>query len=106
MPTDYVLAGVAVFAIAAMVWLEYRFDRREGKLRRMLGASRTALEVCEKERDDIRRRFNAQADDIDAMRTQFNAQAGELARYRGQHPPNQRLTRVRIRGMPEPEDES
>lgn len=87
MLTEYLPALVAIVAIVATVVLDVRADRRENALRRKLGASRTALEACEAERDQMRR--------------QFNAQAVELARYRGAHSASDRLTQV-FTGAPEP----
>ena len=91
MSADLVLGAVAALAIGGTVWLEWRFDRRETRLRRMLGSCRTALAACEVERDQMRR--------------QFNAQSVELARYRGGFAPSQRLTRV-YTGVPEPSEPS
>jgi len=86
-----VLGGITLCSIGLTAWLEHRFDQRETALRRKLGACRTSLEACEAERDGMRR--------------QFNAQAVELARYRGQHAPHQRLTRVFTPGLPQPPDD-
>lgn len=85
-----VLGGVTLGSMLLAAWLEHRFSERETALRLKLGSCRTALEACEAERDHMRR--------------QFNANAVELARYRGQHAPHQRLTRV-FTGLPQPPDE-
>lgn len=82
------LASVAVLAVVALVAVVVLFFRREDGLRRKLGTCRTSLERSEAERDRIVKLFNAQA--------------VELARYRCQHRPHDRLTRVFIPGMPEP----
>ena len=84
-----VLGGVTVCSLAVNVWLEHRFCKRDTELRRKLGASRTALEASQIERDNMRR--------------QFNAQAVELARYRGREVPERRLTRVFTGLPPDPE---
>jgi hypothetical protein len=84
MSAEIILGGVTVCSLLLNVWLEHRFARRDTVLRMRLGACRTSLAACEK---------------------QFNAQAVELARYRGQVPHHQRLTRI-FTGLPQPpEDE-
>lgn len=82
-----VLAAVAVLAVVAVVAVVVLFFRREDGLRSKLGSCRTSLEWSEAERARIVKLFNAQA--------------VELARYRGQHRPSDRLTRV-FTGLPEP----
>lgn len=85
MRTDEILGGLTLCSLLLNVWLEHRFCRRDTALRRKLGASRTALEASEAEREEMRRHFNAQA--------------VELAQYRGRLPADQRLTRV-FTGLP------
>lgn len=85
-----VLGAVAVFAVVGMFASVVVFFRREDGLRRKLGSSRTSLDWSESERARVVKLFNAQA--------------VELARYRGQHRPHDRLTRVFVPGMP-PEQE-
>lgn len=85
------LAGLVALSLLSLLWLEWRWAARERNLRRMLGAARTALEVKEREREQIA--------------CEFNAQAVELARYRGMHAPHHRLTRVRTGHPQPPEDE-
>lgn len=80
-----VLGVVAIASILGMVAVVVLCGRREDRLRRKLGSSRTSLEACEAERDQ--------------MRKQFNAQAVELARYRGSLEPHHRLTQV-FTGVP------
>jgi hypothetical protein len=81
------LAAVAVLAVVALVAVVVLFHRREDGLRSKLGSCRTSLQWSEGERARIVKLFNAQA--------------VELARYRQQHRPSDRLTRV-FTGLPEP----
>ena len=99
MRTDEILGGITLCSLLLSVWLEHRFAGRDTALRRKLGASRTALEASEAERDEMRRHFNASEAERDEMRRHYNALAAELAQYRGRLPADQRLTQV-FTGVP------
>lgn len=73
-------AALMVAAFALIAFLEWRHDRTESALRRKLGACRTSLAACEILRDSYRRTMQGQS--------------VELARYRGQLPPDLRVTEV------------
>jgi len=95
-------AAVAVCSIAAMLWIEYRFAQRETALRRRLGACRTALERAEADRDRAEAERDEAEAEIERVCGEFQAQSAELARYRRQHAPHDRLTRVHLRTIPDP----
>lgn len=97
---EVIPAGVAVCAIAAMLWIEYRYARRDTALRRRLGSCRTALEQAEADRDRAELARERAEAERDWVYGEFQAQAAELARYRRQHEPHDRLTRVHARAMP------
>jgi hypothetical protein len=97
---ELVPTGVALCAIGGMLWLEHRFAGREGALRRRLGSCRTALEQAEGERDRAEAERDWAECDRDRVYGEFQAQSAELARYRRQHAPHDRLTRVHRRKMP------
>jgi hypothetical protein len=97
---ELVPAGVAVCAIVAMLWLEHRFARRETALRRRLGGCRTALDLAESARDWAEAELGRAEAQLDRVYGEFQAQGAELARYRRQHAPHDRLTRVHLRTIP------
>lgn len=98
---ELVPALVAFVSIAAMLWLEYRFGRRETRLRRLLGGCRTALERAESDRDEAEAALERAEAELDRVYGEFQAQGAELGRYRRQHAPHDRLTRVRRRTLPD-----
>lgn len=78
----YAHVVLLVAALALVAWLEWRHEKHEHRLRRALGSCRTSLAACEILRDSYRRTMQAQS--------------VELARYRGQLPPELRVTQVLI----------
>jgi hypothetical protein len=98
-------AAVAIFSIGAMLWLEHRFARRETALRRRLGGCRTALELAEADRDRAEADRDRAEGELERVYGQFQAQSAELARYRRQHEPHDRLTRLHLRKIPRPPKE-
>ena len=72
--------AIVVVALALCAFVAERGFRREDRLRRKLGHCRTSLAAAEIQRDVYRRTMQAQS--------------VELARYRGQIPPELRVTQV------------
>lgn len=100
MPLEWLPAGVAVCAIGAMLWLEHRYARRDARLRRTLGACRTALGRAEADRDRAEAERDRAGAERDRLTAEIQAQGAELARYRRQHAPHDRLTRQYLPAFP------